>query len=233
MNNSKPAMQPGDPPRRPPLFTRGDKGWALCFALTLVVLWPLQFLFGLSPSSLGGFGIIAVIAGMIAPLGLLAGLLLVALTSPIVEKEKERRLQKFLGRLGLLVVAAFVAAAVLSVGGGPWGLGRLCAAKWGIGLDAIRKLQDSDVVVGIGKGENARILESDEIPESLNSIYWGHPGSVIVEPRQSGPHSIQISWGGGFLRWGIAVGPGGECPLAEDDYELTHWAEDVWVFRER
>lgn len=233
MNNSAPAKQPGDPPRRPPLFTRGDKGWALCFAFALIVLWPLQFLFGLSPSSLGGFGISAVLAGMIVPLALLAGLLLVAITSPITEKERERKLQKFLGRLGLLVVAAFVAAAVLSVGGGPWSLGRLCAAKWGIGLDAIRKLQDSDVATGIGRAENYRILEPNEIPESLNSIYWGPPVSVVVEPRQSGPPSMLISWGGGFLRWGIAVGAGGECPLVKEDYELTPWAEDVWVFRER
>ena len=230
MSPSPQSPESESPVTRDPVFTRGDRKWALCYLIVILVLWLANFLSGLNPVTFGGLGMLAVFGLLLLPYALILGLLLAAITGPFFEICARRKLARFFGRLGLAAVGIAFFGIVFTAGGGPWGLGQLCGAKWSLGLDAIRRLEASPEVISIGQGEQVRIL--DPVPGYLRSSYWGEP-AVSVQPRLSGPPEIRLMWGGGFSSWGIVVGPGGKCSLSAEDYNLTPWTDDIWLFRER
>lgn len=207
-------------------LSRGDRFWALWFFILLGLTWLAAFIAGLAPSA---FGVLpGLLAFMIVPPAMLFGLFVLTLAGPFGEKRRGGVASAFLARVVLLCTAGGMWMLTMWIGGGPWTAGRLCGAKWGTGLDTIRRLQASSEVSAVARTGTAQNLEP--IPSYLHSNYWGEP-RINIEPSGYDPPVITMHRGGGFLSWGIIACADGECPLDEETFEITPWADGVWVFR--
>jgi hypothetical protein len=198
------------------------------FFIALALYWTPPFLVGLSPRMFSGIFDLFIWAPFLFYFFSYVFLLQVFLS---VFPKRYRDMESGCSRRGLAFrlvcfLAALTAMVTVHLVGVPLTLGRLCGAKWGMDLPALKRLQSSPEVAALAETGGSLAI----VPPYLNSSYWGPPRSVIVEPKSTGSPVIMLNWGGGFYSYGIVVSHDAEFPLPSDTYLGTPWTDGVWVF---
>ena len=213
------------PASRSPLLSRGDRICAILFTIFLAAYWIGTFVFGL-------YHDMSLVMVMLLLLALILGLAISQFVSAVTgfaaPPNRNRRFRIFFSRLGILVPPTAIFSLSFAFAS-PRDIGLLYAAKWGVGLENVRRLQESPEVQALARQPDGGSLE--KVPDYLTSRFWGE-ARVYVHPGTTSPPAVDIFWGGGFGNWGIFAGPPDSDPPRPDSIIYSPWTNGVWVYVE-